>query len=529
MLGCYGHRPRRAPSEAVTPAIDRLAAEGVRMVDAYAPSSWTLPSHFSLFTGEPPLVHGVETEVGTIDPATPTLAEILQRHGYRTGGVYSAPYLEPHWGFARGFDRYAAAYAPDVLAASARADAIRVDVEGAAAAGEWSRYDELKRAKVGVDAELNRASEEAVTSDRVTADVVGQLDELARDGRPWFLFAHFFDPHCDYVPPPPYDTRFDPGYAGSVDGRHCVAGPGIARPDPDRPGGLVREIADRDLEHVVALYEGEIAWVDDHVGRILAALDGLGLAHTTLVVVVSDHGEEFFDHGNLGHRHNLNEEVVRVPIVLRLPGALPAGAAVRGPVSLTDVLPTVLDILGLPPASAPGSASFVPLIRGGEAPAARTVLYRLVMMFAGDVAVDATNHVALREVMVEDGFRTGPVKITRARMWPQFPADIATELRAEFEHEAARQYAREDLGWVDLDRSPDAADDARMTDFGTPAARAALDEFRRQYATLAGLRRRVVSPLPENVRRRVESLGYVTASGAAFPEPDVVLPPPRGG
>ncbi|HLY36542.1 MAG TPA: sulfatase-like hydrolase/transferase, partial [Candidatus Binatia bacterium] len=355
------------------------------------------------------------------------------------------------------------------------------------------------------------------------------LNELARDGQPWFPFAHFFDPHCDYVPPPPYDTRFDPGYAGSVDGRHCVAGPGIAHPDPNRPGGLVREIADRDLEHVVALYEGEIAWVDDHVGRILAALDGLGLARTTLVVLVSDHGEEFFEHGNLGHRHNLNEEVVRVPIMLRLPGALPAGAAVRGPVSLTDVLPTILDILGLPPASAAGSASFLPLIRGAESPAGRTVLYRLVMMFAGDVEVDARNHVTLREVMVEDGFRKGPVKITRVRMWPQFPTDIAPELRAEFENEAARQYAREDLGWVDVEHLPNAADDTRATDFSAPAAHAALAEFRRQYVALAGTRRRAVSPLPENVRRRVESLGYVTASGAAFPEPDVVLPPPREG
>jgi hypothetical protein len=193
------------------------------------------------------------------------------------------------------------------------------------------------------------------------------------------------------------------------------------------------------------------------------------------------------------------------------------------------VLPTVLDVLGLPPANAAGSASFLPLIRGAESPANRTVLYRLVMMFAGDVEVDARNHVTLREVMVEDGFRKGPVKIMRVRMWPQFPADIVTDLRAEFETEAARQYAREDLGWIDVERSPDVADDARATDFGTPAARAALDEFRRQYVALAGLRRRVVSPLPENVRRRVESLGYVTASGAAFPEPDVVLPPPRDG
>src|SRR5262245_45571246 len=84
VLGCYGHRPRRAPSISTTPVLDAIARDGVRMADAYAPSSWTLPSHISLMTGVPPLVHGVETEVGTLDPSTPTLAEVLRRNGYRT-------------------------------------------------------------------------------------------------------------------------------------------------------------------------------------------------------------------------------------------------------------------------------------------------------------------------------------------------------------------------------------------------------------------------------------------------------------
>src|SRR5436305_13738046 len=98
VLGCYGRRPRRAPDTSPSPALDQLAREGVRMVDAYAPSSWTLPSHLSMLTGQSPLVHGVETEVGTLDASSRTMAEVLTEHGYHTAAVYSAPYLEPHWG-----------------------------------------------------------------------------------------------------------------------------------------------------------------------------------------------------------------------------------------------------------------------------------------------------------------------------------------------------------------------------------------------------------------------------------------------
>ena len=167
VLGCYGHRPRRAPDTSPSPALDQLAREGVRMVDAYAPSSWTLPSHLSMLTGQPPLVHGVETEAGTLDASSRTKAEILKEHGYHTAGIYSAPYLEPHWGFGRGFDSYQAVYGPDVVAAAARALEARAKVETAAAAQDWQRYDELKLAEVAIDQELNRSSETAVTSDQV--------------------------------------------------------------------------------------------------------------------------------------------------------------------------------------------------------------------------------------------------------------------------------------------------------------------------------------------------------------------------
>jgi arylsulfatase A-like enzyme len=532
VLGCYGHRPRHAPDRSPSPALDQLARDGVRMVDAYGSSSWTLPSHLSLMTGLTPLIHGVETEVGTLDPATPTMAEILQRHGYRTAGVYSAPYLEPHWGFGRGFDVYQAIYGKEVVAASQQASALRAEIERAAATADWAQYDELKRRQVSVEDDLNRSSERASTSDEVTDAARAQIERLSREGRPWFVFAHYFDPHCDYAPPPPYDSQFDPDYGGTMTGANCLREPSVAIPDPDRPGGLIRQASERDLEHIESLYEGEVAWVDAHIGALLQSLETLGLTRTTLVIVVADHGEEFFEHGNLGHRHTLYEESVRVPMLLRLPGVLPAGMAVRGPVSLADVLPTALDVLGLPSQSTPGATSFLPLVRGTVDATGRAVLGRLVMMFGGDVEVDTGEHVAMRQVMVQDTFRQGPIKITRTRAWPQFPTSATPELQAVFQREAAAQRQREQLSWIDVERFPDEPEAQQSTVFTDPGARAALDAFRAEYAALLPLRSHPhdATPLPENVRQALQNLGYVPPSGGpSFPEPDAVLPPPGNG
>ncbi len=528
VLGSYGHRPRRAPEVATSPALDQLAREGVRLADAYSSSAWTLPSHLSMMTGWPALAHGVETEGSVLDPAVPTMAEILSNAGYRTIGIYSAPYLDPHWGFGRGFDSYTPVYGAAASAASARVVALREASAAAAAAGDWARYDDTMRHLAEAETALNDESQTVVTSGEVATAAVTALDDLAHDGRPWFLFAHFFDAHCDYVPPPPFDTRFDPDYRGSVTGKGCMGGPEIGTPDPQEPGAVLRTIGARDLEHVFALYEGEVGWVDDHVGTILRALDGSGMAANTLVVVVADHGEEFFEHAGVGHRRTLYEEVVRVPMILRLPGVLPAGRTISGPVSLSDLLPTVLDVLGLPSTATPGSASILPELRSGRA-IDRPLLLRTIVMFSGAVAVDAGEPVLLRQVVVQDGFRRGAIKILRRRSWPQFQAGLAPDLAAVLTQEAAAQYGRETLRWIDLARHPDEPLDAYATDFTDPAAAAALAELRRTYDAVLAHRPRQdrTSPLPHNVRARLESLGYLErAQGPAFPEPDVVLPSP---
>lgn len=529
-LGSYGHRPRRAPDVSPTPRLDRLAAEGARLLDARAPTSWTLPSHLSLLTGTTPLTHGVDTEAGVLANDIPTLAERLRREGYRTFGVYSAPYLDLHWGFARGFEQYQPVYGADVVAAQTRVAEGRAAIERAATAGDWARYDELRRAQSGIDAQLNAASERAVTSGGVTAAVTGRLRELAAGDQPWFVFAHFFDAHCDLVPPPPYDTRFDPDYAGTITGAGCLTGGSIAVEDPRQPGGVIRRLSDRDLDHLLALYEGEIAWVDEHVGRILDELEALGLASRTLVIVTSDHGEEYFEHDNLGHRKTLFEEVVRVPLLVRLPGVVPAGAAIGGPVSLADVVPTVLDALGLPADAGPGARSFLPLLQGTAPAGDRNSLSRLVMMFLGHVGIDGAEPITFRQVMVQDVFNHGTLKLTRTRRWPQFPAGLPPGVQAILAREAAAQYARETIEWIDVGAFPGEPADRRSSDFSDPAAREALAAFRRAYA--ASMRPDVpeTSPLPANVRRSLESLGYLEReTGPTFPEPDVRLPPPGEG
>lgn len=528
LLGCYGHRPRYAPDVPVSPALDRLAAEGVRMVDAYASSAWTLPSHLSVLTGVSPLQHGVSTEGAELDAGIPTLAEVLRARGYRTVGIYSAPYLDGHWGFARGFDAYKATYDTPVVVASERAAELRAEIAAATAAGDWPRFEALKQRQIGVDLAVNETSQVAITSEQVASSAIADLETFAKGSDPWLLFVHFFDAHCDYAPPPPYDLKFDPDYTGTFRARGCMGGPEIGTPDPTRPGGIIRTLADRDLEHAYALYTGELAWIDTHVDRILRALDRLQLAERTLVVVFSDHGEEFFEHGGLGHRRTLYEEVTRTPLLLRLPGVLPAGAVVRGLVSGADVFPTVLEVLGIPHEPSPGVQSFLGLMRGDDG-GDRTVLDRTVMMFGGEVQVDGATPIVLRQIFVHDGFWSGSLKILRTRSWPQFPTNLPAELASVLGREAAAQFTREELRWIDLARSPAERETDYSTAFDAAAPRAALDRFRRQYLDVLEVRRarKGSTQVPQNVREKLESLGYLERGpGPAFPEPDLALPPP---
>ncbi len=351
---------------ATAPNLCALGERGVVFEQAVAGSSWTLPSHAELFTGLPPILHGVHDDALRIDPAHPTLGELASERGMVTAGVWSGWYLSGAYGFDRGFDAYDCALASVPEADSRLAQALRAGGEAEYWAGN------LRASESHAD----------ITSGRVVERMVEALAGAAPRER-LLLFAHFFDPHYDFVPPAPFDERFDPEYQGTLDGANYWRNPRIF--DPRRTPRRV--VGDRDLEHLRALYRGEVAWCDDRIGVLIEALRKQGRLEHTLIVVVGDHGAEFFAHQNRGHRQTLYDEVLRVPMLIVPPSVEGDDPALRGTrvpdqVALCDVLPTVLDYLGGPPSSPMWGRSLRALIEGRDLPA-RTVFSTLGMVAVG--------------------------------------------------------------------------------------------------------------------------------------------------
>ena len=323
-LGAYGY-PKNT-----SPRIDKLAAGGAIFANAVSSSSWTLPAHAALFTGLSDSVHGCDDSNRRLDNSRLTLAERFRELGYRTVGFFAGPFLHPTFGLAQGFERY--------IDCSSYAD--------------QSKQVALDSGNLDT-AEIVDASHRDVTNPRVVAQVKQWLANYQNDDpqAPFFMFVHLWDVHFDFVPPPPYDTMFDPGYQGTLSGENFFRNPAV-NPRMSRA----------DLDHILALYDGEIAWTDHHIGKILDDLAAGDLMDNTIVALVSDHGEEFFEHEGKGHRFTLYDEVIRIPMILWYPKKIPAGTRVEASTSITDIFPTLLDLSGLAASSQPMGRSLVPLI-----------------------------------------------------------------------------------------------------------------------------------------------------------------------
>ncbi len=304
-LGAYGH------DRDTSPALDALAADGVVFEDASATSPWTLPSHASLLTGLYPNRHRLRGHADALPAGARTAAEVLGEAGFETLGVVSSPLLGPDYGLDRGFDR------------------LRV-------------VSPLGETIAGYRRVENRARE-------VTDAALELLD--ARGAAPFFLFVHYYDAHTDYAPDADVAARFVDTPAGVLDGR--IETLLAVRRGELRPG-------EADVAHVLQLYDAEVRQLDDQLARLFTRLAEAGLADDTLVVVTSDHGEEFLEHGSVLHSRTYFQEVVRVPLILRGPGVA-RGRRAPGLVSLVDVLPTACALLGVaPPPGLPGRDLLAP-------------------------------------------------------------------------------------------------------------------------------------------------------------------------
>ena len=305
-LGCYGS------TNGVTPRIDELATESVVFEQAVTPEPLTRPAVSTMLTGLYPRTHGVDTNRKKLADQFTTLPEVLSDNGYVTGGFMSAAVLSSFYGTGQGFDTYVGP-----------------------AEGTWELSRMTAVAKLYYSA-VNRSARLFEMPGGKTVERAATWIDNNRQ-RPFFAFVHLFDPHFPYDPPPEHDFAAREGFTG------------IRAPYSDP---LVRfepgfEMPDDYLEMMWLKYRGEVSYTDECVGRMLDALDSMGLADDTIVVLVSDHGESFEKGFYFAHGTRLFDSLVRVALMVRYPG-LEEPHRVSGQVLLTDLYPSLLAMLDLP-------------------------------------------------------------------------------------------------------------------------------------------------------------------------------------
>jgi arylsulfatase A-like enzyme len=303
-LSCYGG------SGAETPALDRIASQGALFKDVTAAAPGTTASTASILTSRLPSEHGVTGTLGILREGIPTLAEALRARGYETAGIVSSPLVSRTNGLDRGFATWDED--PDPRFAAIHPEVISAEILRSFG---WKLRDEAPGARVMIDRALRFLA--------------------APRSAPRFLYLGLIDPR-----------GFKPGTLG-----------GILR-------GEIAMSAD-DLREARKLYGEKVAVLDGEVGRLLKSLEGGAASGDLLVVVTSDHGEEFMDHGSLGHGHALYEETLRVPLLISRPGSVPQGSVIHEAVSLLDVAPTILDLAQLPREESFSGLSLHPLLSRG--------------------------------------------------------------------------------------------------------------------------------------------------------------------
>jgi arylsulfatase A-like enzyme len=308
-LGLHGYeRP-------TTPSLERLAARGVTFDWAMSTAPWTLPAHASMFTGRYPF----ETRAyyrTPLDRSFPTLAEALQARGYATAAfMANAEYAGRATGLARGFLHFED-YVPSVGQVFFSSGLVR--------AFQWNRP--LRRALRYYELLGRKGAEQ------INASFLGW--QRTRTDRPFFAVLNYFDAHAPYLPPAPYDTLF-----GAATNRHYLV-------QQERYIDVVQPEVAPYVASELAAYDAAITYLDDQLGRLLDELERRGVLQNTVVIVTSDHGEEFGEHGRLGHAYNLHTSLLHVPLIMVAPGRVPSAQRVRVPVSLRDIPATVMSIVG---------------------------------------------------------------------------------------------------------------------------------------------------------------------------------------
>ncbi|MCJ7679671.1 MAG: sulfatase-like hydrolase/transferase, partial [Candidatus Aminicenantes bacterium] len=315
-LGAYGYEKNTSP------IIDGLARESIVFENSYANATWTLPSHMSLMTSLYTTMHRVDDQTVKLSGSIRTLSEVFKEQGYTTAAFTAGYLVSKVFGFDRGFDLYKEEYLT----------------------------------KTENDGQGYRLKQ-------ILKNMFFWLDEHAEEQ--FFLFLHSYDIHEPFIAHE-YLKEFEDQYDGPLQflNSHKEL---ISHPEYPRFKGMVEgylninifyrdiintgkiKLTEADIGHIRALYDNEVRYADFYIGKLLQKLEELGLADTTILVIWSDHGEELLERGRIQHGGSLYEEIIRVPLILHLPGYKANGVNTRLVQSI-DIAPTLCDIVDILPA-----------------------------------------------------------------------------------------------------------------------------------------------------------------------------------
>ena len=283
-LSCYGYSRKTSPN------IDNLSLDSVLFKNAISPAPWTAPSIGSLLTSQYPSVLGFKDDAVKINDKFLTLAEIFKENYYKTKGIISHEYVSHKVGFNQGFDSYD---------------------------------------------EDNSRGEYDISSPSITEKAISFIKEHHKNHK-FFLFLHYFDPHCNFNMHPNYN--YYPNYSGTLtSGQTQVE---LLEKAPSMSAD--------DIKYIKALYDSEISFTDEYIGKFLNKLKELGLYNNTLIIFTADHGEEFLERGDywIGHCKTLYQELIHVPLIIKLPGKNKK-KIIDKYIGLIDLMPTIIDYAGL--------------------------------------------------------------------------------------------------------------------------------------------------------------------------------------
>lgn len=307
-LSCYGYeRP-------TSPAIDALASEGALFLHAISTSNWTLPAHVSLLTSSDCARHGVMAADDHIPNELLSLAEILSSHGFSCGAITGGGFVSPKYGLARGFDFYN-------------------EAEGSL---DWVNSAEL----------VFKAATEWIENNQ-------QKD--------FFLFLHTYQIHSPYLSPEPYRRHWLSPQAlfDQINVERYLGG----------KGAVFRPLSPEERRDIIDLYDGEIRYTDEAlIGNLIKWLKEKNLFDRVMIILTSDHGEEFYEHGAWVHGAHLYQESIHIPLIIKFPKGIFQGEKIEKIVRIIDIAPTILEILNLKksiPASWDGR-SLLPLLKKKE-------------------------------------------------------------------------------------------------------------------------------------------------------------------